>query len=170
MILFLILLRGRKPESLCPPARRPPVPAATSRAVFVQVGTGRCLLLQPPPQPSEAASQANMGSEREGPGKSTLPPKRTGRSSGSCPPSPGTGGERGRSERAGRCFQGCSRQVQGGHHGAGYFRTQPHRGRSPGCEEGCLQVLSLSCFRWGAFTKPEGVGSGTTTSLSAAVV
>ena len=35
-MLFLIFPRGLKPESLCPPARRPPVPAATSRALFVQ--------------------------------------------------------------------------------------------------------------------------------------
>lgn len=43
--------------------------------LFVQAGAGYCLLLQPPPQASEAASQTNMGPGREGLGKHTLPPK-----------------------------------------------------------------------------------------------
>lgn len=56
-------LQGLKPESLCPPARCPPVPAATWRALFVQVGAVCCLLLWSPHSPLRQSGRQTWGGE-----------------------------------------------------------------------------------------------------------
>lgn len=74
-MLFLIFPRGLKPESLCPPARRLPVPAPTSRALFVQAGTAYAACrygLHRSPLSSQTNTRSKQG---RGPGKHMLHPR-----------------------------------------------------------------------------------------------
>lgn len=147
-MLFLIFPRGLKPESLCPPARRLPVPAPTSRALFVQAGTAYAACRYGLHR-SPLSSQSDKHEVRTGAGarKTHATPERAERSGRKA-----WAGFRGRGgQRGGCCLLGT------------YSRTQTCRGRHwlTGCEEGLSVRLEPAPFAMGggAFAKPSGTGS-----------
>lgn len=141
-MLFLIFPRGLKPESLCPPARRLPVPAPTSRALFVQAGTAYAACRYGLHR-SPLSSQSDKHEVRTGAGarKTHATPERAERSGRKA-----WAGFRGRGgQRGGCCLLGT------------YSRTQTCRGRHwlTGCEEGLSVRLEPAPFAMGGIRKAQ---------------